>query len=473
MLKRIHIIAFAIAFACAAWLVALYRQETLRASVPLTQRMVVLDTDASAANRTDAVSARIPQRAKINPLAGELFLRTIDMNIDDDEEFEEVILVRKSTDSRELYLVAAEFAPLNGTYFRFAEAPLGQVDSDSIIVLAEDVTSDGIADLVVQGLDVSNQQFLAVLRRDGTRGYGIAFSGIAPELSLMQDASDTPERSARIVSQLPLESEKKIVRTEFKYNPRLRTFEQLSKNIMPMLSMPGQDIPPGTSAQEYLKWLQRLWIRTGSDGPRELYFDTDNQEVIFSSGSIQQRWVILNTARSGSRLYINCSTSESSDLDRAITVETMEKNSIFVSILDQQVSRFRRDEGWSGIYETKPKSASAMALEAPSFSLDELAGRYLGLDNSVLVIDGSKTIFVTKGTYREGIAHAHSWNGVQVLEFLTVDANGIPGERLLFAASVKRKSDGKIALLVLEPASAGPSGISILRRPPLVFTKTS
>lgn len=462
-----------IAFACAAWLVALYRQETLRASVPLAQRMVLLDTDASAESRADAGSARIPQRARINPLAGELFLRTIDMNIDDDEEFEEVILARKSTDSRELHLVVAEFAPSNGTYVRFAEASLGQVDSDSVIVLAEDLTGDELSDLVVQGLDLTNQQFLAVLRRDGARGYGIAFSGSATVMSLIHNSSESSERSARIVMEAALEAEKKIVRTEYKYNPRLRTFEQLSKNAFPMPSTVGLDIPPGTTAQEYLKWLQRLWVGTRSEEPGSLYFDADSQQVIFSSGPIQQRWVILHTARSANRLYINCSTSESSDLDRVITVETREKDRISVSILDQQVSRFRRDEGWSGIYEAKPESTSVMPLSAPSFSLEDLAGRYLGSDNSVLVVGGSKTIFVTKGIYREGIAHAHVWNGVQVLEFLTLDVNGIPGERLLFAASVQRTSDGKIARLVLEPAAAGPGGISILRRPPLVFTKTS
>ncbi len=473
MLKRLHIVAFALAFVLAAWFAALHRQETLRASVPLAQRIVVLDTNAASGRSVDTNAARVPQRARINPQPEELFLRTIDMNIDEDEEFEEVILARKSTDSKVLNLIVAEFAPSSGLYVRFADIPLGHVDAESVIVLAEDVTGDGTVDLVIQGLDLSNQQYLAIVRRDGSRGYGVAFSGSASSLTLLQNAAQDAERAVRIVSEVFLESGQGILRTEFRYNARLRTFEQLTRTLVSVTSIAGHDGPPGTSVEDFQKWLKPFWVKVEAEDYRSLFFDMMNQEIIFSSGAIQQRWMILHTARSGNRLYITCSTSESSDLDRVITIESREKDQILVSIIDQQVSRFRRDEGWSGLYCAEPIPSTKTPEPTSSLTLEDLSGRYLGLEHSVLVMSETKTILVIKGRYYEGISHLHLWNGVQVLEFLALDPNGIPKERMLFAASVSRTPEGKIARLVLEPAKAGPQGISLLRRPPIVLSKTS
>ncbi len=108
MLNRTYIAAFFVAFAFAAWLVALQRQENLQAAVPIENRTVMLEVP-SGKNEVPSQNT-IQQRAKITPLPGEIFLKTIDVNLDDDEDFEQVILSKKSTASTSLEIVVADFS---------------------------------------------------------------------------------------------------------------------------------------------------------------------------------------------------------------------------------------------------------------------------------------------------------------------------------------------------------------------------
>ncbi|HBE47197.1 MAG TPA: hypothetical protein DDW14_07735, partial [Spirochaetaceae bacterium] len=132
MLKRLYIAAFLVAFALAAWLVALQRQETLQASIPIENRTVMLES-SNEKNQVQQQSA-VQQRARIAPVPEEIFLKTIDLNLDDDEDFEQVIISRKSTSSQALSIVIAKFSPALGIYFRYFDGEIAATKSDSIIV---------------------------------------------------------------------------------------------------------------------------------------------------------------------------------------------------------------------------------------------------------------------------------------------------------------------------------------------------
>jgi len=197
MLKRLYIAAFLVAFALAAWLVALQRQETLQASIPIENRTVMLES-SNEKNQAQQQSA-VQQRARIAPVPEEIFLKTIDLNLDDDEDFEQVIISRKSTSSQALSIVIAKFSPALGIYFRYFDGEIAATKSDSIIVQPEDVTGDGIVDLVVQGLDASNNQTLTIFRRLSDRGYAKVFSGRGASVVLQENTETEKPRAASII----------------------------------------------------------------------------------------------------------------------------------------------------------------------------------------------------------------------------------------------------------------------------------
>jgi len=107
----------------------------------------------------------LQQRAAITPLPGELFLKTIDINLDDDEDFEQIIVSKKSPSSTSLEIVVADFLSTLGIYSRYFDGAVAATKLDSIIVQTMDMTADGLPDLIVQGLDEFNNQTLTVFQR--------------------------------------------------------------------------------------------------------------------------------------------------------------------------------------------------------------------------------------------------------------------------------------------------------------------
>jgi len=149
MLKHLYIAVFFIAFVCAAWLVALQRQEILQASVPIENRTVLLE---NSSDKNEAPSpSTMQQRAAITPFPEELFLKTIDINLDDDEDFEQIIVSKKGPSSTLLEIVVADFLSTLGIYSRYFDGAVAATKLDSIIVQTMDMTADGLPDLIVQG----------------------------------------------------------------------------------------------------------------------------------------------------------------------------------------------------------------------------------------------------------------------------------------------------------------------------------
>ncbi len=473
MLKRLYIVVFFVALVCAAWLVALQRREILQASVPIENRTVILETSS---DKNEAPSPNtMQQRATIPPLPGELFLKTIDINVDDDEDFEQVIVSKKSPSSASLEIVVADFSPALGVYSRYFEGTVAATTLNSIIVQSVDITADGLLDLIVQGLNAYNSQTLTVFRRSSSRGYARVFSSSGSKITIQeQDNSDTIG-PASITVQSPSNSAGAAVQTTYRWNRRLSSFEKASETILRYDNKPSLGLAEGDT-QAFLSWLNRLWTRdTDPSDLRSLFLDVEGNALILGTSQIQQRWVIQSAAHNGNRLYLTCSISESSGLSRLVTIDAETQDEISVGIIDQQVSRFRRDEGWSGIYH----AASSVTLtgpgplEAAQPDVDLFWGRYLGSDDSVLVLTPSKSIVVVEKKYREGIAKFYNYTGYQVLDFLQIQPNGLAGARLLFVVVADRSDAGEIRQIHLIPAHVGPAGVQIDYRPPHVFTKTS
>ncbi|HCX96876.1 MAG: pallilysin-related adhesin [Spirochaetia bacterium] len=474
MLKRLYIAAFLVAFALAAWLVALQRQETLQASIPIENRTVMLES-SNEKNQVQQQSA-VQQRARIAPVPEEIFLKTIDLNLDDDEDFEQVIISRKSTSSQALSIVIAKFSPALGIYFRYFDGEIAATKSDSIIVQPEDVTGDGIVDLVVQGLDASNNQTLTIFRRLSDRGYAKVFSGRGASVVLQENTETEKPRAASIILETREIGSNVLLQSKYIWNNRLSAFEKTSEIALDQKARPIFAGPSGVDVGAFLSWMDRLWTNSDNTaGARFLYLDAKNQELIFSDQQIQQRWIMKSSERNGNRLYITCSTSESSDLDRVVVIEARAENEIAVSVIDQQIATFRRDEGWSSIYRTAsmPNAVATEHPKMPQFDFSQLFGRYLGDEGSVLVLSPVKSILVIKGKYREGIARLYEYDGRQVLDFLQIQQNGLASERYFYLISIEQSKDGSVERLHLEPATMSADGVSISYLSPYIFKKTS
>jgi hypothetical protein len=156
-------------------------------------------------------------------------------------------------------------------------------------------------------------------------------------------------------------------------------------------------------------------------------------------------------------------------------IEARAENEIAVSVMDQQIATFHRDEGWSSIYRTAsiPSAVASARAKAPQFDFSQLFGRYLGDEGSVLVLNPAKSILIIKGKYREGIARLYEYDGRHVLDFLQIQPNGLAGERCFYSISIEQSEDGSVERLQLEPAAVSADGVSISYLSPYIFKKTS
>ncbi len=443
--------------------------------------MVRLETE-----RGQPLPQSIPQRAKITALPGEIFLKTIDMNVDEDEDFEQVIISKRSAASADLSLAVADFSPALGIYTRAFDGPIAATKLDSIIVQPIDVTGDGLLDLVVQGLDASNNQTLTIFRRLAGKGYSRIFSqaGLAVSLKDIAGAERTGG-AASIVVRKPSSVAGMLEETLYTWDSHISSFR---KGIQTLVKDNQADFSgiEGNDAQSFEIWLSRLWARVDMPSdPRFFYLDVARGELILGESQLQQRWIIKSADRNGNRLYITCSTSESSDLDRVITIDAKGRDTIALGIIDQQVSSFRRDEGWSGTYsvsnqtstisqgamDTTPAAVQPDANMVPDQS--DYYGRYLGDHDSVLVLDKEKSILVLDKKFFEGVSRLYRYGENTVLDFQQVLPGGLTGTRLIFMVSVSREQDGGIGQLRLDSAHIGPDGIQIDYRTPYLFSKTS
>ena len=473
LLRRMYIAAFMLAAAGAIWLVALQRQESLQAAVPIENRTVVLETSTDK-NRASSHSEN-QQRAKITPLPGEIFLKTIDINLDDDEDFEQLILSKKNAATSSLDVVVADFSATLGIYLRYFDGPIAATKLDSIIFQSMDVTADGLTDLLVQGLNESNDQTLTVFRRLPNRGYSRVFSGIGMEIDLQEpDISVTLASAASILVKARATTPNTAIQSLYIWNSRFLSFEKKSETLVPQNAILVLG-PSGNDASAFLTWLNRLWTRnTDVSDIRSLFLDPKGNALILGAGKIQQRWIIKSAERNGNRLYLTCSTSEASDLDRIVVIDAKTQNDIAVGITDQQVSHFRRDEGWAGVYSAIiPDPASTPSSEGVNTDFTSFCGRYLGDNDSVLVLSQTKSVVLIDNHYREGIAKFFDYSGLQVMDFLQILPGGLSGERLIFVVTVEKLAGEKIERIRLDPAHIDSGGVQIDYRTPYFFTKTS
>ena len=92
-IQAILIAAFILTFGLFIYFFAKLRQENLDASLPVAGRIADLSTTEGLPGSAGGEN-RASQRSKINPEWGETFLDAIDMNLDEDEDLEQVLIVK-------------------------------------------------------------------------------------------------------------------------------------------------------------------------------------------------------------------------------------------------------------------------------------------------------------------------------------------------------------------------------------------
>lgn len=471
-------IATAVVIFLALWFAAIKRQEQLSASIPVEQRTATLASSTVTGQGQTATDPRI--RARINPAADEIFLRAIDLNIDADEDLEQIIVARRvgaGRDSGKVYLILADLQPVTAVFARVQELALDITRPEGLFIDAFDIDSDSKPELIVQGLADQDRQSCAIFRNSERQRLELAFA--VQGLSVTFLAPDTSE-PARIIVDTQVNGVKDIpgMRTEYRWVAARHTF-MLAGTTRLSIDLSEIRAAIGTTREEYLTWLAgELWTMDAAGSSRNVFMDPARNEIILSDGLNMQRWVMVSKYRSGTRLNTACVLSGSGALERMISIDFVNRDSMRLSVSDEQISRFHRDEGWSGLYHRKEAVAASQPLsQAPTVSpkppLPSLDGRYRSSDGLVLEIQGTRARFAGKGVYLTGMVALYMAGTDMVFDFLQTDEKGLTTERRMYRLSIEMRENGEIVTIMLDPSRYDSNGFQPGYRTPLIFRKTS
>lgn len=355
---------FILAFMAILFFLSRMQKETLRASLPVSGRLIDLSTEKVAV-LPDSPGSERSSRAKVSPEWGELILDALDLNLDEDEELEQAIVYKDSNSGRRnLSILIADYQPLTGSYVRTWKSETRATKTNAFIVQPRDLIHDGSIELLCFGLDEENQQTLDVFRRIPRRSaYARIFSAAGVDIAI-EDVTD----SASITVFETLENGASALdrrKTSFEWDARKGNYVATNQVIVPGADVEqiflGNTLSGNTS--EFEAYLSGLWVQSDGLGAEEtaLYFDTSARKIIISDSRNQEEWHWSESNASASGLYASIVNASLPELLQLLNIELIGIDKIKVRATSQQSIRFSTRENWNGVFqrfsELKQKSA--------------------------------------------------------------------------------------------------------------------
>ena len=479
------IVAFILAFGFFIFFFARMRQENLEATVPVAGRIVdveSVDGESSGGGRSGA-----SQRARINPEWGETFLDAIDMNLDEDEDLEQVLIVKPSSmEGGKISIVVADFQPTTGNYFRLWKGETLATKPNAVVVQPRDLLDDGSVDLLCFGIDDSNRQTLTVFKRSpsgSAAAYYQAFSESGLSITV-DDPTEVPPLSAgkktaaiSVFEEAPGGSspldQKKI---SYTWVPSKKSFMRGEESFVPGEHVEQVFISKILTgvAEDFESYLGGLWQKDNGPGstPTYVYFDPAGRKVSIHSEQEQQQWDwgSSNTAFAG--IYTPISNSAVPEMIRLLGINLVGVDRVRIGATTQQIVKFAMKEDWNGVYtrstgESAPlkRSAFQKAQDSEPFmvSIDgtraELAtkpedfeGFYASEVGTQLELKAGKFNLVQSKSSSKGYYSLFRLGDSAMLDLGLLDDKSIPSGRLSYIISLKPGKNGRLSTLILKPA---------------------
>lgn len=500
VIQAILIVAFILAFGFFIYFFARMRQENLQASLPVAGRMVDLGTSAGSGSQGKA-SASAKNRAKISPEWDETFLDTLDMNLDEDEDLEQVIVVKHSlAESAKISILIADFQPATGSYFRLWKGETLAAKPNAFVVQPRDLLGDGSVELLCFGIDDSNYQTLTVFRRAprGSAAYVSIFAATGLTIAVEDQPDDTSRKSAAISvfepaagGDSPLDQKKAI----YAWNPARNAYRQESETFVPGAKIEQlfiNKIATGR-AGDFESYLDGLWIKeAAAQNPSVLlYFDAKRRQITIHSNQEKQEWDWSDSNAAFAGIYASISNSAVPEMLRLLNVELVGVDRVKVGAIAQQIVKFAMREDWNGVYRRFAGSNSlspASALEpAPidkafdvsiagselrrSLLLQDFEGYYRTEEGLSIELKAGNFLMEEGGKTRRGNFSFFQFGGQTILDLGLIDEKNIPSGRLSYIVSVRTAKDNGIGTMVLKPARILSDRAQSLYRPDIVLSR--
>jgi len=490
--------AFILSFALFVFFLAKQNRASLEATLPIAARTVAVNAFSEGESVGRQENEQAAPRARINLLWDEVLLDTLDMNLDEDLELEQVLTVREhASQEGRISVVIADFSASTGSYFRLWKGESLATKPNAFIVQPRDMLGEGSIDLLCFGLDEKNFQTLTIFKRFPLQA-GAFYRSIFEESGLsvrVEEDGPTPLLVRLFKSAESEDSPLDQKMTSFGWNPFSKNYERLSELLIPGESVEKSFVDSLLTGDpsRFESYLSGLWKKESSseDEPTLVYFDPESRKVSIHSKTEKQIWDWGRSNPSSAGIYSSIVNSGVPDIIRLMGVDLLGKDKVRIQATSNQIVKFVIREDWNGSYTRVSGRQAAQKrilqslageafIELPivdsqellSIGSDELEGDFEAQGSYVLRLDKGRL------SYREGELNYEGRYGFfasgtdVVLDLDLVDSRSLPAGRRSFLVFIKPGQNGNWSL-VLRSAKLLAERVEPLYTPDLVFSKSS
>lgn len=450
--------------------------QTNKTETTRSQLIIPQTTGEGGLQESNRISS-IPEESSISTLieleAGETLLSIVSSDIDNDSYEDQIIAIKKYNNPF-IFIIVGLYNPLKMSYERVVEyqTPISQTRTFSLSIM--DLSASGQDAIVYTGFTDKNNSFLQAFHLQKQNGLALLIELVNLEsdgsIFLQQEKENTNELSfgelkspfsILVHSTETLEESDSFnqVLTAYRWDEEIRRFEEFSVKTTPGTRLEAKElakIQDGT-VESFISYLNGLWLFSegSANNPYFIFFDWKNQEIIFSSGEIQEifSWEHNTIRRNG--IYITTVNSLIPNLNRKLDITLVSLDEIRIRISSDLGMVINTDTSWDGSYKkTQVKTADIIASQKDAkenlIELLENEEDWLFMGTSLLHLSNGNYSFTSGASKEEGVYSEKLLEEERLIQFRPFSKNAF------FEGFYSiRKSD---AGLVLQPVKLSVDG---------------
>lgn len=446
---------------------------------PIRSQLIIPKTTEDAGNQEIIRSIPITEEQNLSTLVqldtGETLLSVASSDIDNDSYEDQIIAVKKYNNPF-IFIVVGLYNSLKMEYDRVIEyqTPISQTRTFSLSVL--DLTASGQNAILYTGFTDKNNSFLQAFHLQKTNGLSLFVELVSLEsdgsIFLQQENEGASELSygepktpfSILVHSTELIEENDSfnqVQTYYHWDEGTKHFEEFYTEKTPGNRLEAKElekIQDGT-VESFTSYLNGLWLFSDTSENDELFifFDWKNQEIIFSSGEIQEifSWEHSTLRRNG--IYITTVNSLIPNLNRKLDITLVSLDEIRIRISSDLGMVINTDTSWDGNYKkTQVQTASITKQELITqnalHSL-ESEGEWIFMTTSVLQVSKGNYAFISGANKEEGVYSEKTIQNETFLQFRPFSKNAFfdgfytatENEQGIALQPIKLSVDGRIS----------------------------
>jgi hypothetical protein len=508
IVQAIFLLASALALGFAVYFIIEERSGQAQAARPVATRQILPQSRSQKAQGQAIQSEGQTEIAHIQALSNEVILNVASINLDQEEDEEQVLIVRKTdtTDAR-LSIVVADYDAQKKAWVRVGEAPTLATKLTTFSLQAKDLVGDHNPCLVCTGMNDSGEQTMTVFRKVTPKSpYAAALELVADSIQIGE--TERPEAYQQGQAQAdswPIyaySSDKNSsnvldqVKDRYAWDPKKLQYAKTTSD-----RIPGAQVERATvakiltgSEKDFESFLQGVWYESGKSptdsSTRLILFDRDSGSISFYRAKSQEvfRWTESHATHYG--LYVRSKNESVEELVRLMDIELTGSDLVSIRISEESQVKADPDDQWDGTYRKLPRDATvnlggaSAAGAADSGSAPDSAAKGFGVPSIKLEgpyrgLSGVEINFASpRYSLHQAAASAESGGFVlfmlgddMVLDLIAMRSDGSPSTRKTYRASYSEAHSGKdlIRRLTLSPAKATVDGLELLREDDLVL----